>query len=177
MRTRPSRRPGAHMMETRSMQTRTLLLYAQDSRCLGHITRALTIARRTLAAHPTTVAYIATKSPVASNFTLPQRCDYIKRPTRLTPGTVRQTGDEEEAAIRRFRGIRSRMLREAAQGLVPELVLVDHEPLGSGGEFRDGLYALKAQYPATRFVYGLRDIMADPGRIRALWQELGAYDA
>ncbi len=54
---------------------------------------------------------------------------------------------------------------------------MDHEPLGSGGEFRDGLYALKAQYPATRFVYGLRDIMDDPGRIRALWQELGVYDA
>jgi len=159
------------------MQTRTLLLYAQDSRGLGHITRALTIARRILAAYPTSVAYIATKSPVASNFTLPERCDYIKLPTRLTPGTVRQTVDEEEAAIRRFRSIRSRMLREAAQGLAPALVLVDHEPLGSGGEFRDGLYALKAQYPATRFVYGLRDIMDDPGRIRALWQELGVYDA
>ena len=159
------------------MQTRTLLLYAQDSRGLGHITRALTIARRILAAYPTSVAYIATKSPVASNFTLPERCDYIKLPTRLTPGTVRQTVDEEEAAIRRFRSIRSRMLREAAQGLAPALVLVDHEPLGSGGEFRDGLYALKAQYPATRFVYGLRDIMDDPGRIRALWQELGVFDA
>ena len=61
------------------MQTRTLLLYAQDSRGLGHITRALTIARRILAAYPTSVAYIATKSPVASNFTLPERCDYIKR--------------------------------------------------------------------------------------------------
>src|SRR6266571_9029276 len=165
------------MTESRSMQTRTLLLYAQDSRGLGHITRALTIARRILAAYPTSVAYIATKSPVASNFTLPERCDYIKLPTRLTPGTVRQTVDEEEAAIRHFRSIRSRMLREAAQGLAPELVLVDHEPLGSGGEFRDGLYALKAQYPGTRFVFGLRDIMHAAADIRPLWQGLGVYKA
>jgi len=56
-------------------------------------------------------------------------------------------------------------------------VLVDHEPLGSAGEFRDGLYALKAQSPSTRFVFGLRDIMDDAARIGALWKELGVYEA
>src|SRR5206468_12734670 len=105
-------------------------------------------------AYPDCVAYIATKSPIANNFTLPKRCDYIKLPTRLTPGTIQQTVEEEEAAIGRFRKIRSQILREAALGLAPALVLVDHEPLGSKGEFRDGLYALKARCPATRF--GLR---------------------
>jgi predicted glycosyltransferase len=55
--------------------------------------------------------------------------------------------------------------------------LVDHEPLGSTAEFRDGLYALKAQRPATKFVFGLRDIMDDEARIRAQWRELGVYDA
>jgi len=54
---------------------------------------------------------------------------------------------------------------------------VDHEPLGSKGEFRDGLWALKAKHPDTRFVFGLRDIMDDAARIRAAWEELGVYDA
>src|SRR5437667_7234627 len=115
--------------------TRTVLLYAQDHRGLGHITRTLTIARHLLAADPNLVAYIATKSPITSNFTLPERCDYIKLPTRLTAGT--QTVEEQEAARQRFRGIRGRLLRDAAQGLAPDLVLVDHEPLGAAGEFRD----------------------------------------
>src|SRR5262249_33258141 len=62
-------------------------------------------------------------------------------------------------------------------GLAPDLVLVDHEPLGKLGEFREGLYALKAERPGTRFVFGLRDIMDDPEGIRALWRDLGAYEA
>jgi len=165
------------MTETKQAQIRTVLLYAQDNRGLGHINRTLTIARHVLAAYPNFVAYLATKSRITGNFILPKRCDYIKLPTRLTPETTSQTAEEEEAAIRHFRKIRSQILRDAALGLAPELVLVDHEPLGAKGEFRDGLYALKKQCPAARFVFGLRDIMDDAAQIRALWQELGAYDS
>ena len=43
--------------------TRTLLLYAQDHKGLGHITRTLTITRHLLAAYPSAVAYVATESP------------------------------------------------------------------------------------------------------------------
>src|SRR5687767_8550768 len=93
------------------VRTRTILLYAQDNRGLGHINRTLTIARHILAAYPTCVAYIATKSSLAGGFTLPERCDYIKLPTRLTSGTIPQTADEEEAVSRQFRMIRSRILQ------------------------------------------------------------------
>src|SRR5437773_2299752 len=164
------------MIVAPSTQLRTLLLYAQDNKGLGHITRTLTIARHLLARHPNCVAYIATKSPLAG-FTLPDRCDYIKLPTLLTAGTAQPTAAEEEAAKQRFRTIRGAILRDAVLGLVPDLVLVDHEPLGSKGEFRDGLWALKAKHPDTRFVFGLRDIMDDAARIRAAWKELGVYDA
>src|SRR5688572_15478741 len=77
--------PLAQVTDGRSTRTRTILLYAQDNRGLGHINRTLIIARHILAAYPTFVAYIATKSPIAGGFTLPERCDYIKLPTRLTP--------------------------------------------------------------------------------------------
>ncbi|TMH86108.1 MAG: hypothetical protein E6H42_04990 [Betaproteobacteria bacterium] len=164
------------MKPSASAQTRTLLLYAQDNQGLGHVTRTLTLARHVLARHPDCIAYIATKSPLAG-FTLPERCDYIKLPTLLTAGTARPTAAEEEAAKQHFRRVRGEILRDAALGLAPDLVLVDHEPLGSKGEFREGLWALKAQHPETRFVFGLRDIMDDAARIRAAWEELGAYDA
>ena len=169
--------PLAHATDVTSTRTRTILLYAQDNRGLGHINRTLIIARHILAAYPTFVVYIATKSSLAGGFKVPERCDYIKLPTRLTAATIRQTKDEEEAASRQFRALRSRILHDAAEGLTPDFVLVDHEPLGSAGEFRDGLYTLKAQHPATRFVFGMRDITDDPDRIRARWQELGAYEA
>jgi len=118
------------MTTSRSNPIRTLLLYAQDTRGLGHINRTLTIARHILAAYPNFVAYIATKSPIASNFILPERCDYLKLPTRLTPATIQQSEDEEEAAIQHFRNVRRQILRGAALSLAPDLVLVDHEPLG-----------------------------------------------
>src|SRR3989449_8720456 len=166
------------MIKYRSNHVRTLLLYAQDDKGLGHVTRTLTIARHILARHPNCIAYIATKSPL-SGFTLPERCDYIKLPNLLTPppGTSRWTMDEEKAAKQHFRKVRGQMLRDAALGLAPDLVLVDHEPLGSKGEFRDGLRALKAERPTTRFVCGLRGIQDDAARIRALWEEVGVYDA
>jgi predicted glycosyltransferase len=167
----------AHETGGRSTRIRTVLLYAQDNRGLGHINRTLTIARHLLATHPSLVAYIASKSPIAGGFTLPERCDYIKLPTPMIPPTIRQTADEDQAVLRHFGDVRGQMLKHAALGLAPDLVLVDHEPLGSGGEFREGLYALKARRPTTRFVFGMRDIMDDADGIRALWQALGVYDA
>src|SRR5437899_5040679 len=156
--------------------TRTLLLYAQDHKGLGHITRTLTIARHLLAAYPDAVAYVATESPITRDFVLPERYDYIKLPTRLAPRRASPTpGDSADDA--RFRRLRAELLRDVALGLAPDLVLVDHEPLGHKGEFSDGLSALKAHSPGTKFVFGLRDIMDDIGRIRGQWRELGVYDA
>jgi predicted glycosyltransferase len=151
-----------------TVPARTLLLYAQDSKGMGHITRTLTIARHLLAACPNGVAYVATESPVTGEFRLPERCDYVKLPAGLAPG---------EATVLRFRKLRARLLLDTALGLAPDLVLVDHEPLGHKGEFGEGLWALKAERPATKFVFGLRDIMDDVERIRAQWRDLGAYRA
>src|SRR5438094_1131286 len=177
MRRRPS--PGRRdMPAARPVRNRTLLLYAQDNQGLGHVTRTLTLARHVLARHPNCVAYIATKSPLAG-FTLPERCDFIKLPIlpHPPPCTSQWTVDQQKAAKQHLRKIRGQMLRDAALGLAPDLVLVDHEPLGSKGEFREGLRALKADRPTTRFVCGLRDIQDDAVHIRALWQEVGVYDA
>ena len=165
------------MTPVRSPGIRTLLLYAQDRQGLGHITRSLTIARHLLARYPNAVVYLATKSALAGHFTLPERCDYIKLPSLLSPDGCQRTALEEEDAKRRLRNLRGTILRDTALGLAPDLVLVDHEPLGAKGEFAAGLRALKAACPATRFVFGLRDIMDDPERIREQWRELGVYDA
>jgi predicted glycosyltransferase len=156
---------------------RTVLFYSQDRRGLGHINRTLTLARHLLSAHPYLVAFIATKSAITANFTIPERCDYIKLPTGLTPKIFQRSKENKEVCDLHFRKLRAMILRDAALMLSPDLVVVDHEPLGASGEFREALYALKAQCSATKFVFGLRDIMDDEKRIRAEWQEMGVYDA
>jgi len=164
-------------MDGRSAPIRTLLLYAQDSRGLGHITRTLTIARHVLETYSNCVAYVVSRSKIAWDVSWPVGADYIKLPSRRTPKTVQLTAEDDQAGLEQFRALRGRILREAALGLAPDLVYVDHEPLGSSGEFREGLWALKQQHPGTRFVFGLRDIMDDPDRIRKQWSDLGVYDA
>src|SRR2546421_11542100 len=121
------RGPARRLSSAMGGPTRTLLLYAQDHKGLGHITRTLTIARHVLAAYPSAVAYLATESPITRDFALPERCDYVKLPTRLTP---RRVMPDDAATDARFRRLRAELLRDVALGLAPDLVLVDHEPLG-----------------------------------------------
>ncbi|HEX9339926.1 MAG TPA: glycosyltransferase [Thermoplasmata archaeon] len=138
---------------------------------MGHVARTLTIARHLLAAYPNTVAYIATESPVTSELPLPSRCDYVRLPTHWLSWA------DHEKVTQHLRDERAKLLREIALQLAPDLVIVDHEPVGHKGEFRAGLFALKAERPSTKFVFGLRDVMDDAGRIQAQWQELGVYEA
>jgi len=79
-----------------------VLLYAQDNKGLGHINRTLIIARHILAAHQNMVAYIVSKAPISTNFTLPERCDYIKLPMCLNPRDL-QTEQDIESAKQHFR--------------------------------------------------------------------------
>jgi predicted glycosyltransferase len=153
-----------------SSDTRTVLLYAQDNKGMGHITRTLTIARHLLAAFPNTFVYIATESPITHDFPLPSRCEYVKLPTHWLSWA------DEEGVTQHLDDGRARLLREIALGVAPDLVLVDHEPVGHKGELRAGLLALKAKCPSTKFVFGLRDIMDDASRIQAQWRELGVYE-
>ena len=160
-----------------TLPIRTVLFYAQDTRGLGHITRTLTIANHVLETFTNCVAYVVTRSKIAREAFWPHRCDYVKLPSRRTPRTIPRSPEDDQASIERFRTLRSRILSDVALGLAPDVVLVDHEPLGSSGEFKDGLWALKERSPRTRFVFGLRDIMDDPDRTRQEWQDMGVYDA
>lgn len=162
-----------HPAKVRPYRPYLILLYAQDQRGLGHINRTLTIARHLLEAHPRAVAYIATRSPINNGFVMPERCDYIKLATRIIPDCFQRDVEDK----RHFRRARRHMLRDAAECLSPDLVIVDHEPLGANGEFREGLYALREMRPDATLIYGLRDIMDDPDRIKAQWETSGAYSA
>src|ERR1041385_2203647 len=128
-------RPDTTMNAWNPDPIRTVLLYSQDRRGLGHINRTLTIARHLLAAHPHLVAYVATKSAITANFTVPERCDYIKLPTRLTPKIFQRSEENDEVSNAHFSKLRAQILRDAALMLSPDLVVVDHEPLGASGEF------------------------------------------
>src|SRR5438552_16839276 len=67
------RHASALMTASMSNGIRTFLMYAQDAKGMGHITRTTTIAKHLLSAHPTSVASITTESPTIAQYSLPQR--------------------------------------------------------------------------------------------------------
>jgi predicted glycosyltransferase len=156
---------------------RTVLLYAQDGKGMGHITRSLTIARHLIRTYANLSARLVTESPLLDELPLPHGCAYVRLPTHLVSDTLAKTEEDDEAYNQHLSDERARILRNVALLLAPDLVLVDHEPFGHRSEFRDGLYALKARHPNTKLVLGLRDIIDDPARIRAKWEALEVYDA
>src|SRR5437899_7108831 len=155
----------------------TFLLYAQDGKGMGHITRSLTIASHLLEAYPNSAAYIVTESPLTEELVLPTGCTYVKLPTHQASASLPKKEEDDEAYNQHISDERAKILSTLTLKLAPDLVLVDHEPFGHRGEFRDGLFALKARCPNTRFVLGLRDIMDDVGRIREKWEALSVYTA
>jgi predicted glycosyltransferase len=58
----------------------------------------------------------------------------------------------------------------------PDVVLVDHMPLGALGELKPMLDAAARRDSRPRFLLGLRDILDSPDVIHRVWTELGAYE-
>src|SRR5262245_42209283 len=69
--------------------------------------------------------------------------------------------------------LRIRVIREALQSFDPDVLIVDHLPLGAARELAGTLQHLRRR-GHTRCVLGLRDVLQDPDTVRRLWSD-GAY--
>src|SRR5262249_50991415 len=149
-----------------------LLFYCQDSAGLGHVRRAVTLAAHLLSALAPAEALILTRSTASSDlFRLPAGCDLLKLPTlaqvgRDQFGELRTLSSGED---RRYHRLRAAVLREVVREFQPHLLLVDNEPLGLQGELLPALSALAVDPPATRVVFGLRDIRGTGAHVRPKW--------
>lgn len=157
--------------------TPRLLLYAHDTYGLGHLRRSLAIAGHLARTIPDLSILLVTGSPVAHSFALPPRTDYVKLPA------VTKTGDEQYRARdldltpERIISLRSALITDAATYFAPDVVLVDHAPLGMKGELLPALRALRHEAPHTRIVLGLRDILDEPRKVRRQWLDQDMYAA
>lgn len=147
----------------------TLLMYAQDTKGLGHIRRSATIARTLLGLGDDVSVVLATRSSWPGATALGDRFQLLRLPVRaVDPGSEAQR--EEVLAAREER---SDLLRTAVSRIRPDAIVVDNEPLGVKGEMRA---AIEAAPSSTRIVYGMRDVVDIPERTHAKWADLGALD-
>jgi predicted glycosyltransferase len=73
--------------------------------------------------------------------------------------------------------VRSELLRSTARSFRPDLILVDHSPVGMQGELWPLFHDLNKWESRPAVVLGLRDITDAPDAVRREWGASGAWEA
>ena len=164
------------MRMTDELTTR-ILLYSHDSYGLGHLRRTLAIAWGLSDAFPRASLLCVTGSPRAHSFPFPPRTDYLKLPAVTKDESGRYVPLKLRIPIEQLLAVRAAAIERAVLEYKPHASLVDHAPLGLGGELVGTLRRVKAERPETRIVIGLRDICDDGPLVRESWHREGVGEA
>ena len=148
-----------------------LMMYGHDTYGLGHLRRSLAIANYLAGAVDDLSTLLLTGSPVAHYFGLPAGADYIKLPSVVKLGDEQYRARELAMPAESIGRLRASIICEAATHFNPDIVLVDHAPLGAKGEMLPALRRLRRHSPHTRIVLGLRDVLDEPERVREVWAQ------
>lgn len=155
---------------------RRALLYSHDSYGLGHLRRTMLIAEGLALRPAIDDVLVVTGSPRSQSFHLPPGIDLVKLPVvtkddrgAYRPRTLRQTLDETVA-------LRSRIIEATVEAFRPDVVLVDHAPVGLRGELLPVLERRAGRRGGPLMVLGLRDIVDDPDRVEQQWERDGVWE-
>ena len=152
-----------------------LLVYSHDTFGLGHLRRCHNIVRQLGTDYPELSTLLVTGPPMVHRFVSPPGTDYLKLPA------VRKVAPEQyEARSLSMSGssihaLRTNLLLPTVRDYLPDVVLVDHSPLGMRGEMLPAMRWLKENTDCT-LILGLRDIIDRPDAVERSWKEQGIYD-
>src|SRR2546427_7051191 len=120
-----------------------ILLYSHDTFGLGNIHRTLLVAEALTAALRGATVLIVTGSPVIHALRIPEGIDYVKLPCldrvaaeRYEPRFLSSWSDEVQR-------MRRAIIRRAALGFAPDVMIVDKRPAGGDGELVGAPSALR----------------------------------
>lgn len=167
----------AQRKHARMTGRKRVLIYSHDTFGLGHLRRSLLIAAELTSLPEVGSVLVATGSPRANAFPLPDGCDTIKLPsvTKSPNGEYRpRTLGLPVADLTR---IRADLLLSAGRAFRPNMILVDHAPMGMRGELGPLFADLEGWSTRPRVVLGLRDVIDDPVVVRREWDQVDAWSA
>ena len=153
-----------------------LLVYSHDTYGLGHLRRCLQIATGLSTLTPAPSVLVATGSPRAQSFALPQGCDTLTLPAVTKSADGGYVSRSLDIAFEDLVELRSELLDAAGRAFAPDAVLVDHAPAGMGGELRRLLARMATSPRRPRLVLGLRDVIDDAAVVRADWDRNGIWE-
>ena len=151
------------------------LLYSHDTYGLGHFRRAALIAGGIVAASPDAQVLIATGSPRAQAFALPERVDSLKLPSATKSSDGQYRPRKITANLPELVRLRAGLLATACAHFEPDVILVDQSPMGMAGELIPTLRQAADRQSRPRLVLGLRDIVDEAAHVRSTWDAHGAW--
>lgn len=139
------------------------LFSSHDGFGLGHVRRNSLIARAIVDADPAAEVVLVTGLAVRPRWFRHPRIRTVRVPPMLKDGSGAYANADQsfEAALAERESVFARTVDE----LEPHVVVVDRHPYGIAGELRRGLDGAKERGAAL--VLGLRDVLDEPGRVRA----------
>lgn len=170
VRVRPAaadRKTSRAMLQRSPTAPNRILLYSHDSYGLGHLRRTLTLAGALMERDPDASILIVSGSACATHFPLPRGVEIVKLPSITKNEAGAYTPRSLHGGLDLSERLRRGLLREAFDAFAPQLLIVDHQPIGLDGELLDVLHRAKAR--GTRTMLGLRDIIDDPSSVAAQW--------
>lgn len=143
-------------------------MYSHDTFGLGHLRRSRTIAHALVSHFPDLEVSIISGSPVVDAFWFHERVSYVQIPAAQKLSNGEYSSANSSHSLEETLAAREAIIRDAAERLRPDMVIVDKEPLGLGREMLPTLRWAKAQGAIA--VLGLRDVLDAPELLQAEWE-------
>ena len=154
---------------------RRVFVYAQGNG-LGHIRRNRAIAKEILASEPDCSVLVIADCQATPFFPPLRGVDFLKLPSVKKSDNFRWHADMLGMSIEDTINLRSKIIVSAFRAFKPDIVLVDHRPVGVLSELKPMLEMASSGPNRTRLILGLRDILDDPQVNCQAWTDLGVYE-
>jgi predicted glycosyltransferase len=135
---------------------------------LGHMRRNLNLVRRFAARYPAGSFLMLTEAREAGTFDFPDNVDCLTLPAMRKDTDGRCAARRLQIDVADLTQLRADVIAAALHRFAPDVLVVDHLPLGAHRELEAGLTALRRN-GRTRLVLGLRDVLEEPAIVKAEW--------
>ncbi len=154
-----------------------MAIFSHDTLGLGHLQRNLNLAWALTSRHPDLSILLLTGSAAQHRFALPPGVDTVKLPSVRKVASERYEARSLRVSDEQVLELRTDLTLRAVRGFDPHVLLVDHAPLGMGGELLPTLEWLGRERPACVRIAGLRDVIDSPQNVEELWSRNGTREA
>jgi predicted glycosyltransferase len=143
----------------------------------GHIRRNATIAQALRASALQPAIVMIAEAWQAGALEMPPGVDFVTLPAlRREPDGTYNPRFLLDVSDRDLIAMRARVLDSAMEVFDPDLLIVDHLPLGVANELSDTLRRLRER-GRTRCVLGMREVLYDSETVRSTWANAANLDA